>query len=78
MGGASYWNKVAGKEEVDIVAIGPKFGGGMLGGEIGAPMKQDRPELKAKVDAALNSMLADGTLSKLAIKWLGSDSAPKK
>ncbi len=78
MGGDSYWNKLAGKEEVDIVAIGPKFGGGILGGEIGAPIKKGRPELKAKVDAALETMVADGTLSKLAIQWLGSDSAPKK
>ncbi len=78
MGGASYWKKVAGKEEVDIMAVGPQFGGGILGGEIGAPIKQGRPELKAKVDAALNTMVADGTLSKLAVKWLGSDASPKK
>lgn len=78
MGGDSYWNKLADKEEVDIVAIGPKFGGGILGGEIGAPIKKGRAELKAAVDAALNTMVADGTLAALAVKWLGSDSSPKK
>lgn len=78
MGGVSYWNKVAGKEEVDIMAVGPKFGGGVLGGEIGAPIKKGRPDLKQKIDAALNTMVADGTLAKLAVKWLGSDASPKK
>lgn len=78
MGGVSYWNKVAGKEEVDIMAVGPQLGGGILGGGIGAPIKKGRSELKAKVDAALETMIADGTLSKLAVKWLGSDASPKK
>ncbi len=78
MGGVSYWNKVAGKEEVDIMAVGPQLGGGILGGDIGAPIKKGRSELKAKVDAALDTMVADGTLSKLAVKWLGSDASPKK
>ena len=78
MGGVSYWNKVAGKEEVDIMAIGPKLGGGILGGDIGAPIKKGRPDLKQRIDAALDTMVADGTLSKLAVKWLGSDASPKK
>ena len=75
--GYSYWGKVEGKEEVDIVAFGPKFGGGILGGDVAGPMKQGRPELKSRIDAALNSMIEDGTLSALAIERLGSDASPK-
>lgn len=78
MSGESYWGKLAKKEEVDIVAFGPKFGGGILGGDIAAPIKKGRPELKASIDAALSSMVADGTLAELAVKWLGSDASPKK
>ena len=78
MAGESYWKKLATKEEVAVVAFGPKFGGGIIGGDIAAPMKQGRPELKASIDAALSSMVADGTLTELAVKWLGSDASPKK
>ena len=78
MGGTSYWDKVKKKEEVDITSFGPKFGGGILGGGIAAPIKKGNADLKAKVDAALDSMIADGTMSKLAVKWLGSDASPKK
>ena len=77
MAGSPYWDKVEKKDEVDIKAFGPKFGGGMLGGGIAAPIKKGNTELKAKVDAALESMIADGTMSELAIKWLGSDASPK-
>lgn len=75
---APYWRKVEKKSNVDIKMFGPKFGGGELGGDIVAAIRKGNPDLNSKVDAAINSMIEDGTLKALNIKWLGSDSSPKK
>lgn len=45
-----------------------------LGGGIGMAFRKSDPELRAKFDAAVGSMKADGTLNALIIKWLGEDS----
>ncbi len=42
----------------------------MIGGGIGIGMRQSDTELKAKFDAAINSMKADGSLNELISKWL--------
>jgi octopine/nopaline transport system substrate-binding protein len=79
MEGSSYWEKVEDKKEVDIVAFGPKFANGSVGGGIAAPIRKGQPELAAKVNAALDAMVADGTVAKIAKKWFGtSDAAPIK
>ena len=45
-----------------------------LGGGIGMAFRKSDPELRAKFDAAIASMKADGSLNALIIKWLGEDS----
>ena len=42
----------------------------MIGGGIGIGMRQSDTELKAKFDAAIISMKADGSLNELISKWL--------
>ena len=42
----------------------------MIGGGIGIGMRQSDTELKAKFDAAIMSMKADGTLNALIAEWL--------
>ena len=44
-----------------------------LGGGIGLGLRESDTELKAKFDAAIQSMKDDGSLNKLIIKWFGED-----
>lgn len=72
MAGSNYWRKVGEKKEVDIVAFGPKFANGTVGGGIAAPIRKGQPGLVTRVNAAIDSMVADGTVAKFAEKWFGS------
>ncbi|MBI1416533.1 MAG: transporter substrate-binding domain-containing protein [Limimaricola sp.] len=47
----------------------------LIGGGVGLGMRQSDTELKAKFDAAIQSMKADGSLNAMIKKWL-PDSAP--
>lgn len=44
-----------------------------LGGGIGIGLRESDTELRAKFDAAIQSMKDDGTLNTLLIKWFGED-----
>lgn len=50
----------------ELVVLGDKV---ILGGGIGMGIRESYTELKAKMDAAIASMKADGTLSKLIAEW---------
>ena len=52
----------------ELVFIGPDV---PLGGGVGMGLRESDGELKAKFDAAIDSMKADGTLNALLIKWFG-------
>lgn len=51
----------------------PEFGRGQ-----GVAIAKGKDELKGQVDTAVDSMLADGTITKIATKWFGYDIAAKK
>ncbi len=72
MAGSNYWKKVEKKKEVDILTFGPKFANGPLGGGIAAPIRKGQPELTKRVNAAIDTMVADGTVASIAKKWFGS------
>lgn len=44
-----------------------------LGGGVGMGLRQSDTELRAKFDAAISSMKADGTLNTLLSKWFGAE-----
>jgi polar amino acid transport system substrate-binding protein len=44
-----------------------------LGGGVGMGLRESDTELKAKFDAAIASMKADGTLNAALVKWFGED-----
>ncbi|MEE9387570.1 MAG: transporter substrate-binding domain-containing protein [Paracoccaceae bacterium] len=44
-----------------------------IGGGVGMGVRESDPELKAKFNAAIDSMKADGTLNAILIKWLGDE-----
>ncbi|SFL22295.1 transporter substrate-binding domain-containing protein [Shimia haliotis] len=46
-----------------------------LGGGVGMGLRESDTELKAKFNAAIDSMKADGTLNALIVEWFGPDAA---
>ncbi|MEM7505288.1 MAG: transporter substrate-binding domain-containing protein [Pseudomonadota bacterium] len=46
-----------------------------LGGGVGMGVRESDTELKAKMNAAIDTMKADGTLNALITKWFGEDAA---
>lgn len=47
----------------------------IIGGGVGMGVRESDEELKAKFNAAIDSMKADGTLNDLIKKWFGEDAA---
>ncbi|MGQ3209953.1 transporter substrate-binding domain-containing protein [Shinella sp.] len=71
-------DKALEKIGADQVAFaGTEFTGGPLGGGQSVGLRKDDTELKALFDDAINAAIADGTLSRLAIKWFKRDISPK-
>jgi len=62
----------------DVVEIGPNMTGGPLGRGVGVGIRQEDNELRGKFTDAINAMIADGSLSKLAIQWFGIDTSAKE
>ncbi|MBP0650033.1 transporter substrate-binding domain-containing protein, partial [Mycobacterium tuberculosis] len=61
-----------------IVLAGPKFFGGIFGIGSGFGIVKGQPELKAKLDAAVKSVIDDGTVKTLALKWFKVDTPPQQ
>lgn len=59
-----------------IVLAGPKFFGGIFGIGSGFGIQKGQPELKAKLDKAIQSVIDDGTVKTLALKWFKVDTTP--
>ena len=59
-------------ENGDLMIVGEPV---QLGGGVGMGIRESDTELKAKFDAAISSMKADGTLNPMIKKWFGEDAA---
>lgn len=59
----------------EFVRVGPGFARGIFGNGVGVGLRKEDTALKDKFNAAIQSALDDGTVSELAIKWFGFDSA---
>ena len=46
-----------------------------IGGGVGVGVRESDGELKAKLDAAISAMKADGSLNAMIIKWFGDDAS---
>ena len=74
----SYWHPLFQKPEgADFRAIGPGFSEGPFGEGVGLGLRKENQELADKFSVAINSAIADGTVSKLAVKWFGFDASSK-
>ncbi|SEP77242.1 amino acid ABC transporter substrate-binding protein, PAAT family [Faunimonas pinastri] len=61
----------------DMVVVGPRFQGGMLGRGSSVGMRKGDTELKAMFDKAIGEAQADGTIKKLSAKYFGFDVTPR-
>ena len=61
----------------DLMLAGYAFIDGVLGRGAGFGLRKSDPELKAMLDAGLTSMIADGSLKALSMKWFELDVTPK-
>jgi octopine/nopaline transport system substrate-binding protein len=59
----------------DFTRVGPGFSGGVFGEGVGVGLRQEDAALKEKFDGAIQAALEDGTVSELAVKWFGFDTA---
>ena len=53
-------------EDADLMIVGPDVA---LGGGVGLGVRESDPELKATLDAAIQSMKDDGSLNAMIEKW---------
>lgn len=70
-------NQLAKPQFTDLSLAGPRFTGGILGKGIGIAFRKNEGVLTRDFDKAIASMKADGSLSKLAVKWFHVDISPK-
>jgi octopine/nopaline transport system substrate-binding protein len=61
----------------DFTIVGPSITGGLLGPGVGVGLRQGETELKTMFNDAIRSAVADGTVSKMSMKWFKIDIAPK-
>ena len=61
----------------ELVLSGYGFTGGLLGKGSAIGLRKNDPELKTLFDTAIASMIADGSLQALAMKWFELDVTPK-
>ncbi len=58
--------------------VGPGMTGGPFGHGVGVGIRQEDQDLADMFSKAINGAIADGTVSKLAIKWFGFDASSKQ
>ncbi|EKT4468777.1 transporter substrate-binding domain-containing protein [Pseudomonas putida] len=64
------------RADSQVVLVGPAINGPIWGEGEAFGIRQGEPELKAKLDAAIASLIADGTISQLSRKWFKHDFTP--
>lgn len=63
-------------ENNNLALSGPLMSGPIWGGGEAMGVRLTDPDLKAKLDSAIQAALADGTVKKLSEKWFKSDVTP--
>lgn len=61
----------------DVMMVGPGMTGGPLGQGVGVGIRQEDGTLRERFSDAINSTIADGTLSRLAVEWFEVDISSK-
>jgi octopine/nopaline transport system substrate-binding protein len=61
----------------DVAMAGPLLTGGIMATDTCIGLRKGEADLKAKLDPAIQSMIADGTMKTLSEKWFKFDVSPK-
>lgn len=78
IGAMSYWVPMANSEKgKDMKMVGPGMTGGPFGAGVGVAVRKGNTGLASNFSKAIDEALADGTVSKLAIKWFTFDASAK-
>ncbi|MCG8615183.1 MAG: transporter substrate-binding domain-containing protein [Desulfobacterales bacterium] len=79
LGAMSYWvPRLKTDHGKDFKMVGPGMTKGPFGKGVGVAVRKTDPELGAMFSKAINEAIADGTISRLAIKWFTFDASAKE
>ncbi|MBL6946953.1 MAG: transporter substrate-binding domain-containing protein [Rhodospirillales bacterium] len=77
-GSLAVWVPLMNKEDgKDLAIFGPAWTGDIFGLGNGIGVRKEDQDLRKILQAGIDSVQADGTLSKLALQWFGFDNSPK-
>lgn len=65
-------------EGKDLAIFGPNMTGGPFGKGTGIGLRKEDSQLRDMLNKAIAEAVADGTIEKLSMKWLGFDGTPKQ
>lgn len=65
------------KDSPELVQFGPIMTGGQLGRGIAVGVRKQDADLRQKFTTAITSMLSDGSMAALSVKWFGTDISAK-
>nr|MCH9675916.1 transporter substrate-binding domain-containing protein [Gammaproteobacteria bacterium] len=75
----SYWVPLLKSDKgKGMKMVGPSMTGGSFGAGVGIGIRQKDQPLADKLSGAIESVLADGTCTKLAMQWFGFDACAAK
>ncbi len=75
----SYWVPLFDSDKgKGMKMVGPGMTGGPFGNGVGVGIRQKDQDLADMFSEAINGAIADGTVSKLAVKWFGFDASSKQ
>ncbi|GJD47544.1 Octopine-binding periplasmic protein [Methylobacterium crusticola] len=60
-----------------VMLAGPRFRGGVLGKGVAIGLRRGEAALKTRLDEGIASVIADGTLRTLSMKWFKADMTPQ-
>lgn len=70
----AYWKRLKeGENAMDLALIGPDMIGDVFGKGVGAGVRKEDSDLRAKLNAAIEAARADGTVARLTKQWFGYD-----
>ncbi|MCG8615389.1 MAG: transporter substrate-binding domain-containing protein [Desulfobacterales bacterium] len=79
LGAMSYWvPKLKSDQGNAFKMVGPGMTKGPFGKGVGVAVRKADPELAAMFSKAIDEALADGTISRLAVKWFTFDASAKE
>jgi octopine/nopaline transport system substrate-binding protein len=79
IGAMSYWvPRINSEQGKAFTIVGPGMTKGPFGKGVGVAVRKGETQLAAKFSTAINEALADGTVSRLAVKWFTFDASAKE